>query len=138
MSLVTTTSRSNSLRTLLNLDLLVVMLVVVTFGLPHSLLEPLHRDRKAWQDIVKKFLTLPQLQHDLLTADIKTEDIINKYKNEKRFQFIFRFHKDIVDILRNLRVSQRPLLSLIEKNHDAMGSHQKKRWLPYPVCPETG
>ena len=78
------------------------------------------RDRKAWQDIVRKFLTLPQFQHDLLTADIKTEDIINKYKNEKRFQYIFRFHKDIVDILRNLRVSQRPLLSLIEKNHDAI------------------
>ena len=78
------------------------------------------KDRKSWQQIVKQFLTLPQAQHELLTVDIKTKDIISKYKNEKRFQYIFRFQKDIVDIQKNLRLSQRPLLSLIEKNHEAI------------------
>ena len=83
------------------------------------------KNRKDWQEIVRKFLTLPPAQHEFLTADIKAEDLLNQYKNEKRFKYIFLFHKDIVEILRNLRVTQRPLLSLIEKNHGTIQSVKK-------------
>ena len=83
------------------------------------------KDKRSWQDVVKKYLTLPQIQHNMLTNDIKMEDVLKKYKNERRFKYIFTFQKDVVDILRNLRLSQRPLLSLIEHNHNAILSVRK-------------
>ena len=78
------------------------------------------KDKKAWYDVVKNYLTLPQSQHEMLTNDIKTEDVLFKYKNERRFKYIFNFHREVVDIQRNFRISQRPLLNLIEQNHNTI------------------
>ena len=83
------------------------------------------KDKRSWQDVVKKYLTLPQIQHDILTNDIKMEDIFRKYRNEKRFKYIFSFQKEVIDIQRNLRLCQRPLLSLIELNHNSIQSVRK-------------
>ena len=83
------------------------------------------KDKRSWQDVVKKYLTLPQIQHDILTNDIKMEDVFKKYRNEKRFKYIFTFQKEVIDIQRNLRLCQRPLLNLIELNHNAILSVRK-------------
>ena len=40
---------------------------------------------------------------------------LKKFKREKRFSHIFNYQKEMIDFLRNLRISQRPLLSLIER-----------------------
>ena len=38
------------------------------------------RDKKAFPEITKNFLTLPQSQHCELTADIREEDIFQRYR----------------------------------------------------------
>ena len=78
------------------------------------------KDRKAWVDIIKNFLTLPADQHELLAADIKAEDVLNKFRREKRFSHVFTFQKDLVNCLKNLRVAQRPIFSLIERTNKKM------------------
>ena len=78
------------------------------------------KDSKAWADILKKYLTLSTDQHDLLSIDIKTEEVLNKFRREKRFNHVFVFQKDLVGCLKNLRIAQRPLFSLIEKTNDKM------------------
>lgn len=75
------------------------------------------KDRKAWVETLKNHLTLPADQHELLSADIKSEDVLNKFRHEKRFSHIFTFQKDFVNNLKNLRIAQRPILSLIEKTN---------------------
>lgn len=94
------------------------------------------KDKKSWLEIVKKYLTLPKAQHDILGADIKTEDILRKFKNEKRFQHIFKYQKDVLEGLRNLRIAQRPVLSLIEKTNDcieAVRKHGETAGFQYPT-----
>ena len=76
------------------------------------------RDKKSWNECVKNHLTLPTAQHDQLNADIKSEDVLNKFHKEKRFKNIFRYHQEMVDCMRSLRISQRPLFSLVEKTND--------------------
>ena len=83
------------------------------------------RDRKSWNEVVKNYLTLPTAQHDQLNADIKSEDVLNKFKKQKRFRNIFKYHQDMVDCMRNLRVAQRPILSLIEKTNDGFAAIKK-------------
>ena len=78
------------------------------------------KDRKAWPEILKNHLTLPSDQHELLSLDIQSEDVLNKFKREKRFNHIFSFQKEINGCLKNLRIAQRPLFSLIEKTNDKM------------------
>ena len=83
------------------------------------------KEKKKWIDIVKKFLTLPESQHELLGADLKSEDILKRYRNEKRFQHIFKYQKEVLESLRNLRIAQRPLLLLIEQNSETIDSVRK-------------
>ena len=65
-------------------------------------------------------MTLPADQHELLAADIKAEDVLNKFRREKRFSHVFTFQKDLVNCLKNLRVAQRPIFSLIERTNKKM------------------
>ena len=72
------------------------------------------RDKECWQNIVTKYLTLPSDQHELLSADIRTENILNKYRNERRFQQAFKYQGELISSLENMRICQRPLFSLVE------------------------
>ena len=73
------------------------------------------RDSKLWTEIVRQHLTLTPEQHEELNSDIQSESLLKKYKREKRFRHIFNYQKEMIDFLRNLRISQRPLFSLIER-----------------------
>ena len=78
------------------------------------------KDRKMWLDILKEYLTLSADQHEALSIDIKTEDVLNKFKREKRFNHVFDFQKNLVRNLKNLRIAQRPIFSLIENTNNKM------------------
>ena len=75
------------------------------------------RDSKLFREIVTKYLNLPAEQHELLTADLKVEDALKKYRKQKRFKYIFDYQKDLMENLRNLRVIQRPLFALMERTN---------------------
>ena len=62
------------------------------------------KDRKTWLDILKDYLTLSPEQHEALSIDIKTEEVLNKFKREKRFNHVFEFQKNLVRNLKNLRI----------------------------------
>ena len=79
------------------------------------------RDKKVWTDIVKKHLTLPPDQHEELNLDIQSEDILKKFKSEKRFQHLFSYQRDLAESLRNLRIGQRPLFAVIEMTNIDIG-----------------
>ena len=82
------------------------------------------KDRKMWLDILKDYLTLSADQHEALSIDIKTEDVLNKFKREKRFNHVFDFQKNLVRNLKNLRIAQRPIFSLIENTNNKMSQQQ--------------
>ena len=93
------------------------------------------RDSKLFPDIVRKYLTLPAEQHERLNADLKMEDVLRKFKKEKRFKPIFDYQKDLMDSLRNLRVIQRPLFASMERvNSDLVKirSIGEKAGIKYP------
>ena len=73
------------------------------------------KDPKLFNKIVKRYLMLPQEQHELLSADIQCEESLNRFKREPRFWNIFKFQSDLSSGFRMLRITQRPLLSLIER-----------------------
>ena len=75
------------------------------------------RDKKVWSDIVKNYLTLPHDQHEDLNLDIQSENILKKFKSEKRFQHLFSYQRDLADSLRSLRIGQRPLFAVIERTN---------------------
>ena len=75
------------------------------------------RDSKLFREIVTKYLNLPAEQHELLTADLKVEDALKKYRKQKRFKYIFDYQKDLMENLRNLWVIQRPLFALMERTN---------------------
>ena len=83
------------------------------------------RDKKAFPEITKNFLTLPQSQHRELTADIRAEDIFQRYRKEKRFTSIFKFQGEMQHCLQTLRISQRPMFSMIEETNSELISLRK-------------
>ena len=72
---------------------------------------------KLFSDLVKKYLTLPEGEHQQLTSDIKLEDSLRRYRKQKRFKYVFDYLKDLEKCLCNLRVVQRPLFALMEKTN---------------------
>ena len=83
------------------------------------------RDKKAFPEITKNFLTLPQSQHRELTADIRAEDIFQRYRKEKRFSSIFKFQGEMQLCLQTLRIAQRPMFSMIEDTNSQLISLRK-------------
>ena len=71
-------------------------------------------DTRHWVEIIRKFLTIPPEKHELLNADIQYEDVLNRFKKEQRFQGIFRIASELAKCIKNLRISTRPVLSLME------------------------
>ena len=47
------------------------------------------RDRKVWRDMIEKYLTLSHSDHLKLTEDIAAEDVFNKFRGDKKYNFIF-------------------------------------------------
>ena len=72
------------------------------------------RDRKVWKDLVKKYLTISHSDHLKLTEDISTEDVFNKFRGDKKYNYIFKFMSDMKDAMKDLRLAQRLLFSSIQ------------------------
>ena len=73
------------------------------------------KDTRQWVEVIRKHLTIANDKHEMLNADIQYEDVLNKFKKEPRFNGIFRVASDLAKCIKNLRISTRPLLSLMEK-----------------------
>ena len=78
------------------------------------------KDLRVWKDLVKNYLTLPKDDHIKLSTDIKSEDFINKFRKDKSFKGVFKYHNDMVDALKNLRLAQRPVFSSIDMINSSM------------------
>ena len=78
------------------------------------------QDTRQWVEIIRKYLTIPAEKHEMLNADIQYEDVLNKFKNEPRFQGIFKVASNLAKCIKNLRISTRPMLSLMEKVNSDM------------------
>ena len=63
------------------------------------------KGRSTWHEVVKKYLVLPQSQHDKLTDDLKSEDVFNKFRKQKRFNAVFKYQGEVRDYLKNLCLS---------------------------------
>ena len=83
------------------------------------------RDKKIWSDIVKSHLTLKTQDHVKLTEDITTEDVFNKYRREPRFKPVFKFVSAIKDAIKDVRLAQRPLFSIIQSLSDELNLLRK-------------
>ena len=78
------------------------------------------RNKKIFAEMTKKYLTLPQSQNKDLTLDIMTEDLFTKYRKTKKFSNLFKFQSDIQSCHKNLRLSQRVVLSMIDDTNNEL------------------
>ena len=78
------------------------------------------RAKNAWSDVVKDHMMLPAAQHEKLSQDIILEGVFNKFRYDKRYKHLFKYHREARDALKNLRLSQRPVLSIIEKVNNVL------------------
>ena len=78
------------------------------------------RDKKIFAEMTKKYLTLPQSQNKDLTLDIMTEDLFKKYRKTKKFNHVFKFQGDMQASHKNLRLSQRVVLSMIDDTNNEL------------------
>ena len=98
------------------------------------------KGRSTWHEVVKKYLVLPQSQHDKLTDDLKSEDVFNKFRKQKRFGAVFKYQGEVHDCLKNLRLSERPIFSCVELLNTQLSKVRKFGWdigLTYPVVPPS-
>ena len=91
-----------------------------TVQLAHSVFtKGLWKDPKLFKEVVKKFLTIPPEHHELLSSDLNTEDILNKFRSDPRFRSIFKYVNELASALKLSRIAQRPLFALMERvNYD--------------------
>ena len=83
------------------------------------------RDRKVWRDMIEKYLTLSHADHLKLTEDIAAEDVFNKFRGDKKYNYIFRFMADMKVALKDLRLGQRPLFKIIEDLSENLANLRK-------------
>ena len=67
----------------------------------------LFKSKTHWQDLVKKFLTLPVTQHERLVRDLELEDLFKSHQSDRRFAHVFKYRRELGDALKMLRISQR-------------------------------
>ena len=72
-----------------------------------------YKNKGHWQDVVKKFLTLPTDQHERLVRDLELEPMFRSYQSDSRFKHIFKYRKELGDALKMLRISQRVIFDTI-------------------------
>ena len=70
--------------------------------------------KSAWNEVVKKHLVLPDHQHDALSGDLKSEDVFNKFRKDRRFKNIFKYQAEIRDCLKFYRIAERPVFSVVD------------------------
>ena len=70
--------------------------------------------KAAWNDVVKKHLVLPDNQHHALSGDLKSEDVFNKFRKDRRFKNIFKYQAEIRDCLKFYRLAERPVFSVVD------------------------
>ena len=70
--------------------------------------------RSTWSEIIKKYLVLPRSQHDKLSGDLKSEDIFNKFRKQKKYNYVFKYQGEVHDCLKNFRLSERPIFSVVD------------------------
>ena len=83
------------------------------------------RDRKVWKDIIQKYLTLSHSDHLKLTEDISAEDVFNKFRGDKKYNYIFKFMSDMKEAIKDLRLAQRLLFSIIQNLNGDMTDLRK-------------
>ena len=83
------------------------------------------RDRKVWRDMIEKYLTLSHSDHLKLTDDIAAEDVFNKFRGDRKYNFIFKFMSDMKVALKDLRLGQRPLFKIIESLSENLANLRK-------------
>ena len=92
-------------------------------------------DDEVWTDLVRKFLTVPEAQHELLSANIQSEHVLQRFKDEKRFKDVFANHSDMVSALKSLRISQRSVFSAVERTDadiETLRKFGEKTGISYP------
>ena len=75
------------------------------------------RDKHIWTEMIKKHLTVSPDVHDQLSVDLKSEDVFERLRRDKRFAHIFKYRQDFSSSLKNLRITQRLIFSLAEKTN---------------------
>ena len=98
------------------------------------------KGRSTWHEIVKKYLVLPQSQHDKLTEDLKSEDVFNKFRKQKKFGHIFKYQGEVRDCLKNFRISERPIFSVVQLLNLELSKVRKfgkDIGLSFPVVPPS-
>ena len=94
------------------------------------------RDKKDWARIVRKYLTLPTPQYEMLSKDIKLEDVFDKFKGDPRYKNLFKYHNEARDALKSLRIAQRPVLCVIQRVNKELNFVRKageKSGMTYPA-----
>ena len=87
-----------------------------TIQLAHSVFtKGLWKDPRLFHEIVKKFLTITPEQHELLSSDLRHEDVLNKFKREPRFRNLFKFQNELASAIKHSRISVRPLFALMQR-----------------------
>ena len=87
-----------------------------TVQLAHSVFtKGLWKDPRLFHEIVKKFLTITPEQHELLSSDLRPEDLLSKFRKEPRFRNLFKFQNELASAIKHSRISVRPLLALIQR-----------------------
>ena len=63
-----------------------------------------------FNSVVNAHLRVPNIQHELLNRNIRSENMFKLYEREKRFAPLFSFKKSILSHLGDLRIAERPLI----------------------------
>ena len=71
------------------------------------------RSKTHFNDLVKKFISLPPDQHERLGRDLVSEPMFRKYENERRFRHVFTYKRELSEVVRMLRISQRLIFSMV-------------------------
>lgn len=81
--------------------------------------------RGHFDELSKKFLFLPAEQNQLLSQNIETEDLFRPYEHESRYQHIFKYKNQVLSVLRQLRISTRPLVLALSHSTE-LARHVRK------------
>ena len=81
--------------------------------------------KAAWNDVVKKHLVLPDHQHAALSGDLRSEDVFNKFRKDRRFKNIFKYQAELRDCIKFYRLAERPVFSVVDILNSQLTSVRK-------------
>ena len=71
-----------------------------------------------FDDLTRKFLFLAPDQNATLMKNIETEDLFKPYETNQRYQNIFRLKNQLVSVIRQFRITARPLVLALSHSTD--------------------